>query len=395
MACTGQERVMAKKELLAVAAFTAVLTAGLIMTIQGHTEYSDNENRYLTRFPTVNMQNVMSGEAQEEITSAFNDQFPGRDGWTGMSTRLKKLMGMKDIGGVYLGRDHYYFEKIMNQDISRTDYFQNLRFVNRMASLSQGAKVSVMLVPPPGSILKDKLPAHASLYDSASLYKTAEETLQGAELIDIRQELTKARKAGQGTVSGGKAREETRIYYRTDHHWTQYGAYVGYRAYCESVGRKAASYGSFGIQKFSDSFYGTLYSKALDQDAVPDHMEIPEKLPEAEIICDGNKLEGVYDMTKKDQKDKYAVYFGGNYGEVDIKVKNPESDRTLLVFKDSFANSMIPFLMKDYAQIRMIDLRYFKNSVKKYLEENPADEVLVLYEMSSFAQADQLNKLMK
>ena len=33
--------------------------------------------------------------------------------------------------------------------------------------------------------------------------------------------------------------------------------------------------------------------------------------------------------------------------------------------------------------------------VKKYLEENPADEVLVLYEMSSFAQADQLNKLMK
>ena len=56
---------------------------------------------------------------------------------------------------------------------------------------------------------------------------------------------------------------------------------------------------------------------------------------------------------------------------------------------------MVPFLMKDYVQIRMIDLRYFKKSVKKYLEENPADEVLVLYEMSSFAQADQLNKLMK
>ena len=89
----------------------------------------------------------------------------------------------------------------------------------------------------------------------------------------------------------------------------------------------------------------------------------------------------VYDMTKKDQKDKYAVYFGGNYGEVDIKVKNPDNDRTLLIVKDSFANSMVPFLMKDYAQIRMIDLRYFKKSVKKYLEENPADEVLVLYEM--------------
>ena len=128
---------------------------------------------------------------------------------------------------------------------------------------------------------------------------------------------------------------------------------------------------------------------------MPDTIEIPEKLPEAEITCDGQTRDDVYDMTKKDQKDKYAVYFGGNYGEVDIKIKNPDNDRTLLIVKDSFANSMVPFLMKDYAQIRMIDLRYFKKSVKKYLEENPADEVLVLYEMSSFAQADQLNKLMK
>ena len=159
--------------------------------------------------------------------------------------------------------------------------------------------------------------------------------------------------------------------------------------------RKAASYDSFDIKKFSDSFYGTLYSKALDEDAVPDTMEIPEKLPEAEITCDGKEISEVYDRSKQDQKDKYAVYFGGNYGEVDIQMKDPGNDRTLLIFKDSFANSMVPFLMKDYARIRMIDLRYFKKSVQNYLKENPADEVLVLYELSSFAQADQLNKLMK
>lgn len=386
---------MAKKEFISVVLFTAVLAAGGIAAARGQREYSDNENRYLMQFPSVNVQNVMTGEAQEELTDAFNDQFPGRDGWTGLSTRVKKWIGMKDVGGVYLGKDHYYFEKIMNQDISRTDYFQNLRFVNRLAALSPGSQTSVMLVPPPGRILKDKLPAHASLYDADSMYKTAKETLQGAKLIDIRQELQQARKTDKGTKDKGKKEKETQVYYRTDHHWTQYGAYVGYRAYCESTGRKAASYTSFEIRKLSDDFYGTLYSKALDRDAVPDTIEIPQKLPEAEIICDGRKMDEIYDMTKKDQKDKYAVYFGGNYGEVDIKMKHQDSDRTLLIFKDSFANSMVPFLMKDYAQIRMIDLRYFKKSVRKYLEENPADEVLVLYEMSSFAQADQLNKLMK
>lgn len=170
---------------------------------------------------------------------------------------------------------------------------------------------------------------------------------------------------------------------------------MGYKAYTESVGRKAASYKNFDIKEFSDAFYGTLYSKALDSDAVPDTIELPEKLPEAEITCDGKEIDAVYDTAKKNKKDKYAVYFGGNYGEVDIRMKNPDNDRTLVIFKDSFANSMVPFLMKDYAQIRMIDLRYFKRSVSNYMEENPADEVLVLYEMSSFAQADKLNKLMK
>ncbi|MBS5664523.1 MAG: hypothetical protein KHW89_03665 [Roseburia sp.] len=385
---------MKKKDFTFVVCFVAALAIGGIVTVTaGHREYSDNENRYLTQFPKLVPEDVMTGEVQQELTDAFNDQFPGRDWLTALSTTVKKGIGMKDVGGVYLGKDHYYFEKIMNQNISRTDYFQNLRFVNRLASLSKDAEVTALLVPLPGQILKDKLPEHASLYDADAMYKTAKETLQNVKLVDIRKDMKEARKQQKG--AGVQTSGETQVYYRTDHHWTQYGAYVGYKAYTESVGRKAASYKSFDIKEFSDAFYGTLYSKALDSDAVPDTIELPEKLPEAEITCDGKEIDAVYDTAKKNEKDKYAVYFGGNYGEVDIRMKNPDNDRTLVIFKDSFANSMVPFLMKDYAQIRMIDLRYFKRSVSNYMEENPADEVLVLYEMSSFAQADKLNKLMK
>lgn len=385
---------MKKKDIIFVVCFAAALAIGGIVTVTaGHREYSDNENRYLTQFPKLVPEDVMTGEVQQELTDAFNDQFPGRDWLTALSTTVKKGIGMKDVGGVYLGKDHYYFEKIMNQNISRTDYFQNLRFVNRLASLSKDAEVTALLVPLPGQILKDKLPEHASLYDADAMYKTAKETLQNVKLVDIRKDMKEARKQQKG--AGVQTSGETQVYYRTDHHWTQYGAYVGYKAYTESVGRKAASYKSFDIKEFSDAFYGTLYSKALDSDAVPDTIELPEKLPEAEITCDGKEIDAVYDTAKKNEKDKYAVYFGGNYGEVDIRMKNPDNDRTLVIFKDSFANSMVPFLMKDYAQIRMIDLRYFKRSVSNYMEENPADEVLVLYEMSSFAQADKLNKLMK
>lgn len=386
---------MKKRDIIFVVCFVAVLALGGLITVKaGHREYSDNENRYLTQFPKPALENMMSGETQQELTDAFNDQFPGRDWLMALATKVKKGIGMKDIGGVYLGKDHYYFEKIMNQDISQTDYFQNLRFVNRLASLSEDAKVTALLVPPPGQILKDKLPEHASLYDADAMYKAAKKTLQGVKPLDIRRDMKEARKQQKGAGVQDSS-GETQVYYRTDHHWTQYGAYIGYKAYTESVGRKASSYKSFDIESFSKHFYGTLYSKALDSDAVPDTIELPKKLPEAEITCDGKEIDAVYDTAKKGEKDKYAVYFGGNYGEVDIRMKKPDNDRTLVIFKDSFANSMVPFLMKDYAQIRMIDLRYFKKSVKQYMEENPADEVLVLYEMSSFAQADKLNKLMK
>ena len=140
-------------------------------------------------------------------------------------------------------------------------------------------------------------------------------------------------------------------------------------------------------EKITDANGNETLNKTESSENAPVTMKVTYKLDGKEIKPE--------DLAGKSGKDKYAVYFGGNYGEVDIRMKNPDNDRTLVIFKDSFANSMVPFLMKDYAQIRMIDLRYFKRSVSKYMEENPADEVLVLYEMSSFAQADKLNKLMK
>ena len=113
---------MKKKDIIFVVCFVAALAIGGIVTVTaGHREYSDNENRYLTQFPKLVPEDVMTGEVQQELTDAFNDQFPGRDWLTALSTTVKKGIGMKDVGGVYLGKDHYYFEKIMNQNISRTD----------------------------------------------------------------------------------------------------------------------------------------------------------------------------------------------------------------------------------------------------------------------------------
>jgi hypothetical protein len=369
------------KECIVVAGTVVLLgAAGVVTVVTGHHDFSENENRYLTRFPAITLSGILSGEVQEEITDAFGDQFPWRDRWTAQATDIQKRLGFQDIGGVYLGKDGYYFAKTGNEDISQTNYFQNLRFVNGLTSACPDAKVTAMLVPSPGTIMEEWLPAHATLYDADKMYQEAKDLLRGVDLLDIRQDL---------------AEEAGAVYFRTDHHWNGYGAYLGYCAYSRQMGRTPQEYDDFSIGLMSSTFYGTLYSKVLDRKAKPDEINAPVDLPEVTCVCDGNEQDGIYDTSKLDTKDKYAYYFGGNFGEVTITNTSAKKNKKLLVIKDSFANSMVPYLLKDYKQIRMLDMRYFKESVQEYLKEYKPDEILVLFEMSNFAQDEHLNRLTK
>ena len=76
-------------------------------------------------------------------------------------------------------------------------------------------------------------------------------------------------------------------------------------------------------------------------------------------------------------------------------MENPQAKGgTLLVIKDSFANSFVPLLTENYKKIVMLDLRYYNLSVQKVLEENAGADILVLYEMSNFAKEGNLHKLL-
>lgn len=355
--------------------------AGIYTVMAGNREYSENENRYLTKFAPATLTGFLNGEVQENLTDAMNDQYIGRDTWTGLSTFVEKALGYQDIGGVYLGKDHYYFEKTMNQDISQTNYFQNLRFIQYLEKAQSKARVTTMLVPSPGTVLSDKLPEHAVLYDADNMFREAALILGEKSFLDIRRPMK--------VMS-----ERNQVYFRTDHHWNLRGAHLAYQLYSNHMKRKSDPFDSFQIKAVSDSFYGTLYSKVLDEGAVPDELDSVENLPITSIICDGKERDSIYESGKLAQKDKYAYFFGGNYGKVIIQ-PNSASEKKLLVFKDSFANTMIPFLMADYQEIIMLDMRYYKESVAGLLSEYKPDEILILYEMSNFAQDKKLHNLTK
>lgn len=351
---------------------------GLLSLFSPEQAYSENENRYLDEYPSFSLGNCLTRSFQNDFSNAFSDQFAGRDTWMKVSTQMKKLEGFRDISDVYLGKDGYYFAKTTQDKINQKQYLKNLRYAEYLGEVC-GEGASLLLAPSPAEILSDKLPEGAPYYDGDAMAKMADTVMKQTKYIDVRSTMKEYAKQNQ-------------VYFRTDHHWTALGAYAAYSTYCVENKMEQHTYGYFDVKRISDSFLGSMYSKILDPEVTKDDLYAAANTPQAEVECDGEKRQGVYDVEQLMKKDKYAYFFGGNYGEVRIK-SHVSSEKKMLVVKDSFANSFVPYLMEDYGEIAMIDLRYYKQSVQKLLQKEKFDNILILYEMSNFAQDTNLYKL--
>ena len=109
---------------------------------------------------------------------------------------------------------------------------------------------------------------------------------------------------------------------------------------------------------------------------------------------DKKEYRGIYDREALSGKDKYSVFMGGNHGITDIRV-NEEKGKTLLIIKDSFAHSIVPFFIEDYNRIVMVDLRHFNKSLKEYIDENEVSDILVLYSIADFIEDNNIAKLLR
>ena len=325
-------------------------------------KFSANENRNLAQFPTTNKDTILDGSFQSGLADYLSDQVPGRDFWIGMNTAVKKLQGQKEINGVYLGKDGYYFQKFTDESFDAKRVSAVFSLMEQFAKKQQ-IPVTLLIVPTPGAVLSDKLPANAPFYDADAMWQKLQAATPSCQFIDLRQSF---------------ASSEAQLYYRTDHHWTAQGAYAAYRAFADNP----KDLSEFGLTRMSDSFYGTIYSKTLDMAAKPDALYAPQNLPLVQVTVDGTRQGSLYAEEFLTQKDQYAFFFGGNFGTVEIEtgVKN---GKHLLIFKDSFANSFVPYLLEDYERITMVDLRYYGGNVQLLTEQSGATEILFLYEMTN------------
>lgn len=334
--------------------------------------FSENENRYLQTTPELTADSVLSVRFMTEVENYTSDQILLRDLWTGARSTLQRAEGRQDISGTYLGAEGRYFAKVTDDTFNWSNYEKNLTAVEQFFAANSGKRCTALIAPSPAGVLGEYLPKNAPYYDEDKAFSLLADKL-GGTFADTRTAL-----AGVEDP-----------YYHTDHHWTTEGAQSAYHVWAAATGHAVRDYAPV---QATDSFRGTLYSKVLLPDSAYDAVDYCPDISIVSADCDGTERDSLYDMAALEKKDKYELFLGGNYGQCVIST-GVENGKHLLLVKDSFANSFVPFLTGDYETITMLDLRYFRGSVQELAAE--ADDILVLTEITNLAASGEYFKLGK
>ena len=319
--------------------------------------YSPVEKRELQTRPEISITKVLDGRFQKKYESYLRDQFPGRDHWVSFQTDMELFMGKNEIHNVYIGKNHYLLEHYTEKEFDPQQISKNLQALEKfVGKAKQNADVHVMMVPTKSWVLREKLPAFAPHYKEQKFYDALQQKLEKEDvLISVEPVLD--------------AHKEEEIYYRTDHHWTTLGAWYAYEQYTKAVGGDLQR--AQGKKKFrciSKDFYGTTYAK-INYARQADKIEIYEPADKLRVVYNmgEKKTKTLYDVSFLKTADQYSVFTGGNQAVLEITggIKN---GKTLLLIKDSFANSILPFLAEDYEKLVVVDLRQLNVSGDRLLE---------------------------
>ena len=326
--------------------------------------FSQKENRVLASRPAISVSQLTSGKFADGYETYVNDQFFLRDWWITLRATAQR----------FLGKNGYLMEDFTAPSQERLNRTVNAMtdFAARHSDLSQYA----LIAPNAVNILSDKLPALAAATDQNPYLDATAAALEkaGVTFVDVRDTLSQHKDDG--------------IYYHTDHHWTTQGAYFAYMQLAKVLGIDSSSI-SYDKLPVSMSFQGTLSAKSGFRASEKEEMDVflprDDSVPSSVVnyVDEQKKTASFYDTSKLETRDKYAMFFNGNHGKVVITTPT-EENRTLLVIKDSYANSLIPFLAPYYRKIVMVDPRYFYDDLEELMQVEEIQEVLYLYNANTF-----------
>ena len=201
------------------------------------------------------------------------------------------------------------------------------------------------------------------------------------------------------TIETLREHNDEYLYFRTDHHWTQLGAYYVYENFCKEKGFEPHKLSEFEKMSF-EPFLGTFYTELQNQDMAknPDRVDAYVPMGTNDMTywnTDGSKQEWhvIEDVSTWDQSSGYYCYIGGD--KPMSMIENPEiqDGSSCIVLKESYGNCFVPFLVDHYQTVYVVDFRYADVNLVDYVKEKKIQDVLIMNNITIIGSDTVANKI--
>ena len=330
-------------------------------------DYSETENRNLSDFPVVSVENIFSGKFMSDFETYLSDQFINRDLIVSVKTTLSSLIGQKEVNGVYIGKNDRLYEvpSAYNSD----DVVNKAQIINNFADKYQIKNKFFILAPNSTEIIPELLPVFLNCDQRQSQIDSFYNLIKDKyTCIDSYTPLL-------------EYDNRSDLYFKTDHHWTSEAAKLVFVNFAEKaeLDTDNVKYRNFILSK---NFSGTLASSSGIKNTTDNLIAVvPEDIKGSFIVHNYDtqaKKTTFFDSDKLETKNQYEVFFGGNFSRIRIYTENVNG-RNLLIFKDSYANCFIPLLIPYYENIIIVDPRYYSGNIEDIMSDYNYSDVLFLY----------------
>ncbi len=369
---------MSKKYSYIITAIFVIFLAGILFLsiLEPDVTFSEMENRNLQPVPEFSYDTVADGKYMKDAEAYTSDHIIFRDQWVALKAWCERISGKKENNGIYLAADDTLIKHIASPDEEKLA--ENLGYINDFAEKTD-VPVYFGIIPTAASVWHEKLPKGAPTADEKAwidnLYSHT-----SAEVIPLYDALY--------------AHRDEALYYHTDHHWTSLGAYYGANSIFHSMNMEPLDLSDYTKRTVSTEFYGTSFSSSGAWWVKPDVIDtyIPDEGIQVTSNFTGKEEPGqLYNPSYLDVKNKYAYFLGGN--QPLCVVKSQTDGPKVLVLRDSYSDSLAPFLTQRFSEVHLFDLRYNRSSIDEYIAANEIDQVLILYNFSNFIEETNLFRL--
>ena len=361
-----------KKHIYAMALIAAVwLTLAVWCWLRPSNPSSVSERRPLAQFPGISVENLTNGSFMEKFEDYTLDQFPLRDTFRRLKAGFHTgVLLQKDNNGIYITGDQ---AAKLEYPLSEPSVDHALAVMKKIREkYLQDSRVFLSVIPDKGYYLAE--PNGYPAMDYEKLLGILADGMEDVSYVNLIDRLNKD------------------SYYATDTHWRQEKLLGVAERLCEALGVATPKPEDFRPVMQNRPFYGVYYGQA----ALP---MAPDELVwmESELLKDckvynyeTGKYGSVYDSAKLEGNDLYETFLSGPVSLLTIENPHAETDKELIIFRDSFGSSIAPLLVQGYKTVTLVDVRYISSAMLDRFIDFHGQDVLFLYSTLVLNNSNQM-----